>query len=285
MNLAELATLFPDYSDFQAIPIRSGQKEVIRALLGTRRVAIKLFHSSVDDEERIAREIAAVSKLHCPSVPEVISSGRVTLEGVERVYLVEQFIEGETYAAVLHRDHVRPVHAVADLANVLLRVSEACEGVGLVHRDLKPQNLIYDPAGHIWVLDFGIAKHLDLTTLTPTGQAVGTLGYAPMEQLRLMKAEINIRADLFAIGTVMYESIYGQNPWRQGTQDAHDLIRKMSTQELPRLAINGDINGELSSYIAWLTQRFPSRRPQSAIEAMTAFEPIYQKLAASINRE
>lgn len=285
MNLAELAALFPDYANFRAIPIRSGQKEVVSAQLGTRRVAIKLFHSSADDEERIAREIAAVSKLHCPSVPEVIGSGIVTLEGVERVYLVEQFIEGETYAAILQIAPVRPVRAVAELANVLLRVSVACEVVGLVHRDLKPQNLMYDTAGQIWVLDFGIAKHLDLSTLTPTGQAVGTLGYAPIEQLRLMKAEINIRADLFAIGTVLYESLHGQNPWREGTMDNHDLIRKMSTQELPKLMINGDANGEFSSFIAWLSQRFPSRRPQSAAEALTAFEPIYQNLVAPRNQE
>lgn len=277
MNLAELAGRFPDYSDFHLIPIRSGQKEVVAARRGGRRVAIKLFHPSADDDQRNAREIAAVSKLRCPSVPEIIDSGHVTLEGEDRAFLIEQFVEGETYAAILHRTPVRPTAQVVGLASALLGVAASCEQVGLVHRDLKPQNLICDATGHVWVLDFGIAKHLDLSTLTPSGHGVGTLGYAPIEQLRIIKAEINVRADLFAIGTILYESLHGQNPWREGTTDVHDLIRKMSTQELPRLNIPGDAGDGLGAYIAWLTQRFPSRRPQTAVEAVAAFGPIFQR--------
>jgi hypothetical protein len=100
--------------------------------------------------------------------------------------------------------------------------------------------------------------------------------------MRLMKAPIDIRADLFAVGTILYESIHGQNPWRQGVHDVHDLTRKMSTQELPRLMIHGDVNGELSAFLAWLVQRFPGRRPQTAAEAIAAFEPIYRAIKAQI---
>jgi serine/threonine protein kinase len=278
MNLTELAALFPDCSQFQIVAVHTGQKEVVSALQGQRRVAIKFFHNVPGDQERIDREMTAVIKLQCAFVPEVFGSGKVTLEGADRVYLVEQFIEGETYEAILQQSPTQSLQDVLELAHVLLRVAVDCETAGLVHRDLKPANLIYDTARRIWILDFGLVKHIDLSTLTPTGHGVGTLGYAPIEQMRLMKAEIDIRADLFAIGTILYESVYGQNPWREGVHDVHDLTRKMSTQELPRLAINGDINGELGAHIAWLTQRFPSRRPQSATEALAAFEPIYQAL-------
>ena len=282
MNLAEMAVLFPDYSDFRLIAAPSGQKEVVSALRGQRHVAIKLFHNVPDDQERIDREMAAVTKLHCPFVPEVFASGKVVLEGVERVYLIEQFIQGRTYAEILQHAPVQPLGSVLELGNVLLRVSVDCETADLVHRDLKPANLIQDATGNTWVLDFGFVKHLDLSSLTPTGQGVGTLGYAPIEQMRLMKAPIDIRADLFAIGTIMYESIHGQNPWRQGVHDVHDLTRKMSAQELPRLTINGDVNGELSAFIAWLAQRVPSRRPQTAAEAIAAFDPIYRMIKAQI---
>lgn len=276
MNLAELATLFPGYTNFQAIAAPSGQKEVVSAFQGQRRVAIKLFHRVVDDQERIDREMTAVSKLHCPSVPEVIQSGTVILEGLERVFLVEQFIDGETYATLLQSQPVQPIQSVVNLANILLNVAVDCEAAGLVHRDLKPANIIQDAAGQFWVLDFGLVKHLDLTSITPTGHGVGTLGYAPIEQMRIMKAPIDIRADLFAIGTILYESLCGFSPWRQGTQDIHDLMQRMSTQELPRLTIPSDANAELGSFIGWLVQRFPSRRPQTAGEARTAFEPILQ---------
>jgi serine/threonine protein kinase len=282
MNLAEMAVLFPDYSDFRLIAAPSGQKEVVSALRRQRQVAIKLFHNVPDDQERIDREMAAVTKLHCQFVPEVFASGKVVLEGVERVYLIEQFIQGQTYAEILQHAPVQLLGQVLELGNVLLRVAADCETADLVHRDLKPANLIQDATGNTWILDFGFVKHLDLSSLTPTGQGVGTLGYAPIEQMRLMKAPIDIRADLFAIGTILYESIHGQNPWRQGVHDVHDLTRKMSTQELPRLIIHGDVNGELSAFIAWLVQRFPSRRPQTAAEAIAAFEPIYRAIKAQI---
>ncbi len=279
MNLAELAISFPTCSDFQTIATPSGQKDVVSALRGQRRVAIKLFHSTADDEERIEREIGAVARLHCQFVPEVIESGRVTLEGVERVFLIEQFVAGHTYSEILQAQPVQPLQVVLGLADVLLRVAADCESSGLVHRDLKPANIMREQDGRIWILDFGLVKHLDLTSVTPTGQGVGTWGYAPIEQMRLMKAPINIRADLFGIGTILYESLCGYSPWKRGVQDLHDLIQKMSSQELPRLTITGDINGELSPFIGWLVQRFPSRRPQSAADALAAFEPIYQRLA------
>jgi len=280
MNLTELAALFPDCSGLQSILVRTGQKEVVRAVQNQRAVAIKLFYKGADDQERIDRELAAVTKLQCSFVPGVFASGQVTLEGVDRVYLIEEFIEGDTYSTILQRTPVQSLHDVLDLANILLRVAVDCETAGLVHRDLKPANLIRDMAGKVWVLDFGFVRHIDLSTVTPTGQGVGTLGYAPMEQMRLLKAAIDIRADIFAIGTILYESLSGRNPWLDGTKDVHDLTRKMSTQELPRLAIAGDVNGEFSSYLGWLTQRFPSRRPQSAAEALAAFEPIYRALTA-----
>lgn len=278
MNLSELAGAFPDCSQFDVLAVRSGQKEVIRALQNSRRVAIKLFHKVPNDQDRIDRELAAVTKLQSKFVPKVLASGQVTLEGVDRVFLIEQFIEGETFSDILRRAPVCTLNDVLELTYVLLEVAVDCERAQIVHRDFKPANLMRDTAGGMWVLDFGIVRHLDMTTLTPTGQGVGTYGYAPIEQMRLMKAEIDIRSDLFAIGTVLYESIHGCNPWTEGTVDIHDLIRKMTSQELPRLTINGDVNGEFGSFIGWLTQRFPSRRPQSAIEAQSEFEKIYRSL-------
>jgi hypothetical protein len=113
MNLAELPPLFPDYSDFQLIVAPSGQKEVVSALQGQRHVAIKLFHNVADDQERIDREMAAVTKLHCQFVPEVFASGKVVLEGVERVYLIEKFIAGQTYAAILQQAPVQSLEAIS----------------------------------------------------------------------------------------------------------------------------------------------------------------------------
>jgi serine/threonine protein kinase len=281
LNLAELATLFPDYEQFREIS-RSGQKEVVSATkrADQQRVAIKLFHKTNDDQARIDREIAAVVKLRCPFVPAVFASGQVEFEGQDRVFLIEQFISGQTYRAILRATPVQALSDVLEVTSVLLRACSDCEVQGLVHRDLKPENLMRDTEGRIWLLDFGLVRHLDLTTLTPTAAGVGTLGYAPLEQLRVVAADVNTRADLFAIGTIMYESLHGTNGWSEGCRDHHEIVRKMSTQELPRLNIPGDDSGQLSDFIGWLTQRYPSRRPQTAAEALAAFEPLYRRLRA-----
>jgi len=282
LNLAELAAVFPDYEQFREIS-RSGQKEVVgatRRAADQQRVAIKLFHKTNDDRARIDREIAAVAKLQCPFVPAVFASGQVKFEGQDRVFLVEQFISGETYRAILRTTPVQALNDVLEVTSALLHACSDCEVQGLVHRDLKPENLMRDGQGKSWVLDFGLVRHLDLTTLTPTAAGVGTLGYAPLEQLRVVAADVDTRADLFAIGTIMYESLHGANGWSEGCRDHHEVVRKMSTQELPRLNIPGDDGGQLSDFIGWLTQRFPGRRPQTAAEALSAFETLYRRLRA-----
>jgi hypothetical protein len=78
----------------------------------------------------------------------------------------------------------------------------------------------------------------------------------------------------------MYESLRGANGWTEGCRDQHEIVRRMSTQELSRLNIPGDAVGQLSDFIGWLAQRYPSRRPQTAEEALDAFEPLYQRLRA-----
>ena len=147
LNLAELAKIFPEYAQFRELN-RSGQKEVVEAVrqADQQRVAIKLFYRSADDQARIAREIEAVSRLQCQYVPRVFGSGEVNFEGEDRVFLIEEFISGTTYRAVLQQTPVQPLSAVLDLANTLLHACSDCETQNLVHRDLKPENLIVDPA-------------------------------------------------------------------------------------------------------------------------------------------
>ena len=274
MNIDDLHRLFPECSDFQIVRVPSGQKDVIRAVRDGQAVAIKIFRRISGDEDRVQRELAAVEKLRSEFVPRVFSSGQVTIDGEARYFMIEQFIDGRSYRAILQQANLQPLDNVLDIGPALLKACTDFEAVQLVHRDLKPENLIVDLAGKVWVIDFGLARHLDLSSVTPTGWGVGTLGYAPLEQLRLIKADITSRADLFAVGTILYEALHGQNPWREGMRDEHDLTRKMSNQELPQLTIAGDKDNLLSDFISWLVQRFPSRRPQSAAEALEAFESV-----------
>ncbi len=274
MNVDDLQKLFPDCTDFQELRVPSGQKDVIRAVRNGQSVAIKLFRKVHGDEERIQRELVAVEKLRSEFVPRVFTSGQVTIDGEERYFIIEQFIDGCSYRVVLEQANFQPLAHVLQIGSGLLKACSDFEAMQLVHRDLKPDNLIIDGTGKLWVIDFGFVRHMDLSTVTPSGWGVGTLGYAPLEQLCLIKAEITSRSDLFAVGTILYEALCGCNPWREGVRDRHELVQKMLNQDLPKLTIVGDVEGQLSDFIAWLVQRFPSRRPQSAAEALKAFEAL-----------
>ena len=217
-----------------------------------------------------------MSKVQCSYVPKVIRTGVIELSGGARFFIVEQYIEGETYRDVLIRNPVQSLQSVLALCEAMLSACCDFEAVRIVHRDLKPENLMVDTHGKLWIIDFGIARHLDLLSITPDGGGfgVGTLGYAAPEQFHNIKAEIDARTDLYAAGIIIYEGLTGSHPYMGRIMDHRAILRRMETTDLPRLDIPGDVNGEFARFISALGQRFPSRRPQSAGEAHAWFKQI-----------
>jgi serine/threonine protein kinase len=211
MNVADFQASFPDYTDLRVLRVPSGQKDVAAARRGGQDVAIKVFRKLLGDEDKRAqRELAAVAKLKSDYVPAVVESGVKSIVGEDRYFIVEQFISGTSYDEVLRSTGTQPLDRVIYIAGALLQACVDFASVNLVHRDLKPANLIVDSSGKLWVIDFGFCRHLDLSTMTPTGGGVGTPGYCPLEQLRQIPADINVRADLFAAGVILYESLTGK---------------------------------------------------------------------------
>jgi serine/threonine-protein kinase len=160
-----------------------------------------------------------------------------------------------------------------DVANLALHVLEAladAERARIVHRDVKPDNIMRGTDGMFWLLDFGIARHLDLTSLTATAALGGlfTLGYAPPEQFRNKKREIDVRADLFALGVTIVECFTGKNPFHDGARDANEVIRRIESSPIVVPPISGDANAKLRDLIQALTQRRLDCRPASAAEAL-----------------
>jgi eukaryotic-like serine/threonine-protein kinase len=256
-----------------------GQKEVCQAQLNNKKVALKLILPVPGSEERTLREIRAMRQLSSPFVPQVIESGECTLCGQKRQYVIENFVEGHTYRELLQKRPVQDFQQVLELTKVLISAAADFEKINLVHRDIKPENIMIDRIGKIWILDFGIARHLNLSSLTPTGGfGVGTIGYAPPEQYRNLKPEIDGRADLFAIGVVIHESLTGSHFYLRGAPDILAVIHKMDKLDLPRLALAEDPSNEFADFIVSLCQRFPSRRPRSAAEAAVWYDPIYRRL-------
>jgi len=165
-----------------------------------RMVAIKVFAGDLDvpqAAERFAREARAAAALNHPNIVTVFDFG----EYDSQAFIVMEYVPGETLAAMVRRK------APVTVADKLRWVEELCAGVGyahsmqVVHRDIKPANLIVDRAGHLKVLDFGVARMLSATTNTST--MVGTPGYMAPEQIT--GEPVDHRADQFSVGVVLYE--------------------------------------------------------------------------------
>jgi serine/threonine-protein kinase len=157
------------------------------------------------------------------------------------------------------------------LSGQLLATLVQAESKRIVHRDIKPENVMVDQSQNFWLLDFGLARHLDLESLTATRFqfGVGTLGYSAPEQMRNQKREIDSRADLFAVGVLLYEAVTGTNPFLAGARDQLEVLRRVEQHSLPRLQLHADSDGAFADFVSALIQKFPSQRPRTIADALT----------------
>jgi len=190
-----------------------GHSSVYRAhdTLLERRVAIKLLHEQLgadpDLVERFRREARAVAQLAHPNIVTVIDRG----ERDGRQFIVFEFVEGENLKQLVSREGPLPLRRAVRLG---LQVADALAFAhrhGLVHRDVKPQNVLIGRSGDAKVTDFGIAHDLDVHGLTQTGSMLGTSGYIAPEQAR--GEAVDQRTDVYALGAVLYELVSGEQPF------------------------------------------------------------------------
>lgn len=280
----DVAAAFPELADIAPIGAPSGQKEVFRASKGGHLVVVKLVKPARDPkgpEARAEREVQAAATLRSAYVPLVHEFGHRTVSGVERIFIVEDHVAGRTLADELRaRNGPLALPEVVQLARALLGACTDFARAALVHRDIKPSNLILDPAGKVWVIDFGLVRFLDLESLTATAAHFGpfTPGYAPPEQCRNQKLDVDQRADLFAVGIVLHEALRGRNfHWEGG--DPIQALRSVETRDLPSIAVSGDHGGRFMELVLALGSRFLGRRPRTADDALAWFEEVATHLA------
>lgn len=198
-----------------------GMAGVYRArdeLLG-RGVAVKVLHPSLAHSpelvERFRREATSAARLSHPSIVAVYDSGEA--DGV--LFIVMEHVEGITLRSLLDRfGHFDPPttrHVARGVADAL----DHAHTKGIVHRDVKPENILLSPQGHVKVVDFGIAKALgaEATHLT-TERGMGTVAYVAPEQLS--RSQIDGRADVYALGAITYEMLTGRPPYSGDTPQA-----------------------------------------------------------------
>lgn len=213
MSLSEAKQHFPSLDVRRELRV-SGQKSVFEAWRGGEHLALKVFGPGTDIE-RVEREIEAMTTFSSRHVARVVEFQQRISQGQRLSYLLEEFIEGQDLAEVVRSRGALPWQEVARMADELL------EGLGtiweqrIVHRDIKPQNIIWRVDGTICITDFGIARFVDRTSLTPTGAPTGpcTPPYAPPEVLSNRKREVDTKSDLYSLGVTLYEVLVGQHPY------------------------------------------------------------------------
>src|SRR4051812_45098254 len=208
-----------------------GMSTVYRAFDSTleRRVAIKLMHRDIaadtDQLERFRREARAVAQLNHPHIVGVIDAG----EEDGRPYIVFEYVEGETLKGRIRRLGRLPVDEAIAYAIEVARALSAAHSRGIVHRDVKPQNVLVDEEGSAKVTDFGIARSMDDSGLTAEGRVLGTTDYVSPEQA--LGHDVNGQSDIYSLGIVLFEMLTGDVPFHGENQVS--VAMKHVREELP----------------------------------------------------
>lgn len=276
MNIdqAWLKGQFPEMTSLTPVG-QGGQKLVFAGQHKTEgEVVLKLFHPSAEPQ-RVVREIQAVQNIRSVRVPQILGVGRSPIAFGEVIWVREELIKGEDLRHAMSRGPMVP-EAILRLALQTLEVLAVAEEARIVHRDVKPDNIMLSSEGDYYLLDFGLARHLDEESLTATALAfgVGTPGYAPPEQFRNMKSEIDSRSDLFALGVTLYECVEGVNPFRVKARDIGEIVRRVESQPLPPISRRIDSKDQLRDLLTAMTRVRRDHRPVAASDALEWMKEI-----------
>ena len=225
-----------------------------------RPVAVKLMHQEMtqheDQLERFNQEARAVAKLSNPNIVAVIDAG----EDGGRPYIVLEYVQGETLKQRISRVGALEVtEALAYGVEVAQGLSVAHERE-MVHRDVKPQNVLIDATGRAKLTDFGISRQLNDEGVTATGKVIGTTDYVAPEQA--MGKDVDPRSDIYSLGIVLYEMLTGDVPFEADNQIG--VAMKHVNEELPDVQLKRpDISAASARVVDMATAKNPEDRYES----------------------
>lgn len=261
-----------------------------------RRVALKMVHAQRSTPaivDRLQRESEILGRLQHPGIAQVYDAGMVDIGDGAQPYFAMEFVDGVSLTKYAD------THKLDDRARLEL-LATICDAVhyahskGVIHRDLKPDNILVDADGRPKVLDFGVARvtsdsTFDVSTMTRDGQILGTLSYMAPEQMNHGPDGITHHADVYALGVIGFELLTERLPHDVTGMSIAAALRELMDHDPPKMqTIDARFRGDVQTIIGTALQREPERRYDSAaamaadIRRYLAHEPIHARPASAM---
>jgi serine/threonine protein kinase/Flp pilus assembly protein TadD len=245
-----------------------------------RTVAIKVIRPELSGHPEILRRFKQ----------ELILARQVTHRNVVRIFDLNQaegcrfitmeYVDGKDLSSIVRERKKLPVDEAVAIVRQALMGLEAAHNEGVVHRDLKPQNIMVDAAGRVYLMDFGIAKSMELAGMTRTGVLMGTPDYMSPEQAKGERADA--RSDLFTIGVIFYELLTGQQPYRCQTV-MQTLVKRTKERAIPTRELDPSIPQYICDVVSKCLEIEPDDRYQNAEQILRDLDPNAPKPEPTAN--
>lgn len=240
-----------------------------------RTVAVKVMHRSLAEDPSFVRrfigEAKSVASLSHPNVVHVFDQGT---DG-DNVYLSMEYVPGRTLRDVLRTRGRLPAREALEVMIPVLAALGAAHQAGLIHRDVKPENVLLADDGRIKVVDFGLARAIEATNQTRTGVMIGTIGYMSPEQVTAGSADA--RSDVYAAGIMLFELLTGRQPYEGDTPMSVAYRHVHDTVPVPSTLLPGT-SPLLDTLVAQATARDPANRPVDATALLVAAVEAHRML-------
>lgn len=239
-----------------------------------RRIALKVMHGHLSDDSvfqsRFIQEARAAARLADPHVVNVFDQGQ---DG-ELAYLVMEYLPGITLRELLREQKRLTIPQTISIMDAILSGLAAAHKAGIVHRDVKPENVLLAEDGRIKIGDFGLARAT--TANTATGQQLlGTIAYLAPELVT--RGTADARSDIYALGIMLYEMLVGEQPYK-GEQPMQ-IAFQHATESVPRPSVrNPGVPEQLDELVLWSTEKVPDERPDDAQAMLDRLREIEREL-------